>query len=70
MIVWCMLFITLNCSSPEFGVCEGNTAVRGKVIKTEPDFYFVDFSEYAKKQKYLGDWSAPRLVEKDTCVKD
>jgi hypothetical protein len=63
-IVWCMLTITLNGEVVE-------TAVKGKVKAYQnPDILFVDFSEYAKKQQYEGNWTELKEVNKDICIED
>lgn len=65
MIVWCLMTVAINVSGiPMFA----DTAVKGKRLNENPLMYKVDFSEYAKKQGYLGDWSEPRFVESDKCV--
>ena len=65
MIVWCMLLITISEGGETF---KTETAVKGKVIKQEKGFYFIDFSEYALEKGYLGNWDRPIEVNKDNCV--
>jgi hypothetical protein len=43
------------------------TAAKGKLIQETGDSYLVDFSKYAKKQWYYGDYSKV-LVRKDKCL--
>ena len=68
MIVWCMLTVFTYCTGSI--PCAGETAVKGKVIKEEHNLYLINFFEYAFKQGYLGDWSEPRLIKKDVCIKE
>lgn len=68
MFVWCMLMISLtdDCTKTSCSIQE--TAVRGIVIQETTESYLIDFSEYAKKQGYIGNWSMLRTVSKNVCV--
>lgn len=65
-VVWCMLLVTINCGITE--TCDVETAVKGKIVTNGELYHRIDFSEYAKKQKYLGDWSEPKLVKAELCT--
>lgn len=68
MLVWCtMIVTTVNCLLCNAESVE--TAVQGKIISENDHSYLVDFSEYAKKHEYEGDYSH-RIVEKFNCVKE
>lgn len=61
-IVWCMITVNLFSKGEE-------TAVKGKVIKENDKVYFVDFSEYARQQRYEGAYYY-YAVDKDKCIKE
>lgn len=63
-----MISVAIASSDPNM-VWFADTAVQGKVIGEGTKMYQMDFSEYAKKQKYVGDYSN-RMVDKDTCIKE
>lgn len=69
MFVWCLITVMTTCGLGPNVLCEGTTAVRGKVKTTNDTFYLVDFSEYAKKQDYVG-LNTPKMVEKYKCMED
>lgn len=62
MLLWCLVSIMLDGSQVE-------TSVKGKMMHEAESFYILDFSEYAKKQGYEGDYSS-FTVNKDYCTKD
>lgn len=69
MILWCTLHVFLVCGTGDT-VCSVETAVKGKVVDESVMFkYKIDFSEYAKKQKYIGNYSEV-TVDRDNCIKD
>lgn len=54
MFVWCTISVTL----PVFGTKDLDnyeTVARGRITKIQGENLSVDFSEYAKKQSYIGD---------------
>lgn len=66
MTVWCTIIVTLGVTSglmPD----DFETAAKGKVLQETGSHYLVDFSEYAKKQKYIGNYNN-KLVDKDKCL--
>lgn len=67
LVVWCMITVAVDSDTIPFFV---ETAVKGRVVNSNSLYYFVDFSEYAKKRKYMGEWSESRMVFKDNCVED
>ena len=69
-IVWCMMNVVLDCGLGPNGGCMAETAVKGKVVTKNDNFYLVDFSEYAKKQGYIGTWSEPKLIDEEKCIED
>jgi hypothetical protein len=48
-IVWCLITVTLSGAKVD-------TAAQGKVIKETKENYFVDFSLYARQQRYEGSY--------------
>lgn len=56
LIVWCMITVTMDGDEVE-------TAALGKVVSRNT----VDFSEYARKQGYQGDYSKVKVTEK-SCI--
>lgn len=68
MLMWCTLHVFILCATNT--VCSVETAVKGKVVNQQ-DFGYInlDFSEYAKKQKYVGNYSNV-FVRKDNCIED
>lgn len=68
-VVWCMMTVSVLCGIEDVP-CVTETTVKGKIVNNGELYIRVDFSEYAKKQKYLGDWSEPKLVKKDLCIED
>ena len=67
-IVWCMMTVALNCGLGEKAPCLAETAVKGRLIQSTIEWYLVDFSEYAKKQKYQGNWSEIKMIDPDKCI--
>jgi len=61
-IVWCLITVTLQGSKEE-------TAVQGKIIKVTDENYFVDFSQYARQQRYEGVYYYYE-VPKYQCIKE
>lgn len=59
--------VLIECFGPGQPLCSNETAVKGEVLSQTSKTYMIDASEYAKKQKYVGDWSI-KLVDKDLCV--
>jgi hypothetical protein len=53
-IVWCTISVTLSVLGTK--VEDYETAALGKIVKIEPEYVYVDFSEYAKKQQYIGQY--------------
>lgn len=47
---------------------EVRASVEGKVISSNGKFLLVDFSEDAKKQNFVGDYSKV-IVDRDECVR-
>lgn len=68
LIVWCTINVVIICIGTSV-TCISETAAKGKVISENEQQYLVDFSEYAIKQEYQGDYSH-RFINKDNCVKD
>lgn len=66
MIMWCTISIVTMFSGLPW-VTE--TAAKGKVIHETGSSYILDFSEYAKANKYEGNYTAV-TVDKDQCIKD
>jgi hypothetical protein len=64
MIVWCTIIVTLGTGWDSETVW---TAAKGKVLAETGTDYAIDFSEYATKQKYQGDYSN-KLVDKEKCM--
>lgn len=71
MTVWCSIFVLIHCVNfnDNSARCLHETAAKGYVIGEMPTQYMVDFSEYAKKQGYVGDYSG-KMINKDNCVKN
>jgi hypothetical protein len=65
-----MLTVFTLCGLDDSSSCEVETAVKGRVITKGELYHRIDFSEYAKKQKYLGDWDAPKLIRAELCVEE
>jgi hypothetical protein len=54
MLVWCTITVTLKV----FGttdVDDFETVAQGRITKIQGEDMWVDFSEYARKQGYIGD---------------
>jgi hypothetical protein len=68
MVIWCYLIVSFECLKG--APCTSETAVRGLVIGHTPSTYLVDFSEYASKKGYLGNWDEFKTVNADKCIKD
>ena len=66
MIVWCTVFVVIIGHGLPF---QAETAAKGVVKHETGTHYVVDFSEYAKKQNYSGDYSN-YTVNKDNCLED
>jgi hypothetical protein len=64
MIVWCMITVILGSG---FNAEKLETAAKGKILAETGKHYLVDFSEYATKRKYIGDYSN-KLIDKDQCM--
>lgn len=45
-----------------------NTQVKGHILQEDEEMYLVDFSQEAKKKKYIGDYKE-HMVHKSMCVK-
>lgn len=67
MKLWCMIQIVFNVNGINF---IQNEPVLGKLLVNDKvsEYYLMDFSEQAKKEKYIGDYSQI-LVKKESCVK-
>jgi hypothetical protein len=63
MIIWCAMIVLFG-----DGVFY-ETATKGKVIMDKGQSYVVDFSEYAKKQGYKGNYSFV-TIEKYLCLEE
>lgn len=63
VIVWCMITVTLQGSKEE-------TAAKGKVIKETDNYYLVDFSQYARQQRYEGSYYYYYQVNKNNCTEE
>jgi hypothetical protein len=62
-----MMVVVIDCGGVN---CMVDTAVKGKVLNKTSELYLVDFSDYAKKQGYIGDWSEPKPVDEEKCIED
>lgn len=67
MKYWCMIQIVFNVGNINF---IQNEPVLGNILVDDKssNYYLMDFSEQAKKEKYIGDYSQI-LVKKESCVK-
>ena len=61
-MVWCTLVVILFGDNVE-------TAVKGNIISETKTTYTLDFQEYAKKQKYEGNYSSV-VVNKEECIEE
>lgn len=62
IVVWCTLSVVIGGFFHE-------TAAKGKVKQETGISYLVDFSDYAKKQGYEGDYSN-YTVKKENCLEE
>jgi hypothetical protein len=58
-IVWCIITVTLHTFGADTE--QHDTAAKGRVTKVEKEYLQVDFSEYAKKQRYIGNYNSVRV---------
>lgn len=63
MMVWCFLTVTTDTNEVV------TTAVKGRVTKASSDSVYIDFSEYARKQRYIGLYYDVKLTETD-CIEE
>jgi hypothetical protein len=67
-IVWCFIIVSMNVNSFN-RVEQAETAAKGRVTKVEGDYIYVDFSKYAREQKYIGDYYNIK-AKSDECTRD
>lgn len=65
-MVWCTITATITILGQP--VTDHETAAKGRITKIEGEYLRVDFSEYARKQQYQGQYYDIRL-EEALCVK-
>lgn len=68
LTVWCTMMVYL--SEPHYGSQEllSETVMQGKLLEEKNEILRIDFSDYAKKMSYNGNWSQARYVNKEECI--